>query len=201
MKKIVFFIAVLLTMMVFVGCEPELKEEYTKKSYVNNFAVVDGIKDPMNNIEWLNAIQEDFIADKSYYLYRAVLQFMPEEDSVKRIFIYQDETPANYSLSGNYYERQAIGWVKNTDGTPYKINGYDVDMESALSKHTRYKIEAIIDTAVGGYFSGDYRNADRKTRVSEEPDPLVITPIDQILNNATDIEVLSCYKLSIYYYY
>ncbi len=202
MKKTIFFMTALLAMMVFVGCEPPTEPpindvKYSKQSYVNHDAIVDGVSDPMVNIEWLKNAQDRMDADNSRCMYCAVLQFTAVNDSVKSIYSYYDY----YHYGNKEDDRKSAVTVQNLDGTLY----YDFRSINSLykgyygiSEHTMYKIKVLVDSILEYNVNQIYIQATKHTDTKDSaPEPAPYQEaVDTILNNVTDIEVLSCYKLT-----
>ena len=71
MKKLIFFIS--LSMLILVGCE----KRYERTIWVNPDVECCGVKDPLNNLEWLNNWYEDsyFNREIDYPTYEIIYLF------------------------------------------------------------------------------------------------------------------------------
>ncbi len=210
MKKTIFFMTALLTMMVFVGCEPPYEppindepypEMYSKQSYINHSAVVDGVKDPMLNIDWLKKMQNEFDADTDRCIYRALLQFTAVGDSVNSIYEYINYWHANGDEWTTRYSRETAVRVYNLDGSYYDFGNFwsPYDDVFGVTKATGSKIENIIEETLENNVNNRVKIEHAEvtyplTRKPRPVPPMYVEMVDTMLNNVTDIEILSCYK-------
>ncbi len=200
-----FFFSLAITVLLFTACgpdEPSNQVTYDKLSYVNHDAVVDGVSDPMVNIEWLRNLQVHYDYDSTKYMYRALLQFTPKGDSVKAILAYSDF--CYYYGDENYHYSQdvTLACIYNLDGTSYfeAMVGDDGEsfngMLAMVSDSTAKKITVLIDSILLSVNNAsDMPVNNFMTRDLAPPPPSYQACVDTILNGVTDIEVLSCYKL------
>ena len=84
MKKLLFFIS--LFMFALVGCERERNYErnYERTIWINLDVECCGVKDPLNNLEWLKEWYED-----SYFNEEKVLDY---EEYAEFIFVYENDS-------------------------------------------------------------------------------------------------------------
>lgn len=88
MKKLIFFIS--LSLLILVGCE----KEYERTIWVNPDVECCGVKDPLNNLEWLNIWYED-----SYFNEENELDYQ----SYGFIYVFKnDSTSENFVVTKTY---------------------------------------------------------------------------------------------------
>ncbi len=95
MKKLIFFIS--LSLLTLVGCE----KHYERTIWVNPDVECCGVKDPLNNLEWLNDWYKDshFNREISYPTYQIVYLFY--NDSTLEHFIVTKTSNSNFD---NYFQ-------------------------------------------------------------------------------------------------
>ena len=123
MKKLIFFIS--LSMLILVGCE----KNYERTIWINPDVECCGVKDPLNNLEWLTQTAYfDEYKTASFSFFNCILLF--ENDTTHENFIVTNtKTSVNwviiYDCNGdiidggayNYTNSNKIKYIKNSDNS------------------------------------------------------------------------------------
>ena len=122
MKKLLFFIS--LVMFALVGCERERNYErnYERTIWINLDVECCGVKDPLNNLEWLKEWYED-----SYFNEEKVLDY---EEYAEFIFVYENDSSKEDMIVRKIIYNNTMDWYYIyycdgewlTDGTYYGEN-------------------------------------------------------------------------------
>ena len=119
MKKLMFF--VLLSLFLFVGCE----KRYKRTICVNSEVECCGVKDPLNNLEWLReASRFDDYIDNSSSDYNYIFLFRNKETQKDHIVI-------------DYYS--SVSWVRIYDCEGVRIDGGHYSLQNQ-PKYVKTKI-------------------------------------------------------------
>ena len=117
MKKLIFFIS--LSMLILVGCE----KNYERTIWVNPDVECCGVKDPLNNLEWLNNWYKD-----SYFNEDNELDYQ----SYGFIYVFEnDSTSENFIVIRNliYESLPCRFWLYTCEGE-FIDGGYYYDYDS-----------------------------------------------------------------------
>lgn len=98
MKKLIFFIS--LSLLTLVGCEGE--HNYERTIWVNPDVECCGVKDPLNNLEWLKTWYED-----SYFNKKRGLVY---EKYAEFIFIYENDSNKDEMIVRKVIYNNTMDW-------------------------------------------------------------------------------------------
>ncbi len=190
MKNILKTTMLLFLLIGFCGCEEE-EPMHVKKTYINKEVQVDGILDPMNNIDWLKAVS--FGTSK----YAAVIKFRAKKEyrdlPLERDFIFL----FNGSTFGSTEYGSATILETDESYSPF-LCYYDAEPYFAVSEETSLYICNLIDSIFDNSnipFSFYSQVLCGETR--RQP-PIVLEyceDADTVFHHATNIEVLACQKI------
>ena len=118
MKKLIFFIS--LSMLILVGCEGE--RNYERTIWVNPDVECCGVKDPLNNLEWLKEwYSGSYFNEERGLVYEKYAEF---------IFVYNNKSSTDQMIVRKVNYHNTIDWYYVyycngeilTDGTYYDKN-------------------------------------------------------------------------------